>query len=57
MVSDHFVSDPTWTELMAHYTQREAMDIVFTAGQYVLVSIMLNSLGVQLEPKLVSVSR
>lgn len=57
IVSDHFVSDRSWADLIAHYSERQAMDIVFTAGQYVQVSIMLNSLGVQLEPELARVSQ
>ena len=31
-------------------TPRQMMDVVFAAGQYNLVSMALNTLGVQLEP-------
>ncbi len=47
---DAFVSDATWSTLAAHYETQQLMDLVFTIGQYHLVSMALNSLGVQLEP-------
>lgn len=46
---DQFVSDPTWAALAEHYDTRQLMDLVFTVGQYTLVSMALNTLGVQLE--------
>jgi alkylhydroperoxidase family enzyme len=46
---DHFVSNPTWTELAKHYSERQMMDVVFTAGQYTQVSMILNSFGIQLD--------
>jgi alkylhydroperoxidase family enzyme len=50
LVGDHFVSDRTWAELRAHFDEKQCMDVVFTAGQYTQVSMILNSFGVQLEP-------
>jgi hypothetical protein len=47
---DHFVSTPVWTQLAAHYSERQCMDLVFTVGQYTQVSMILNSFGVQLDP-------
>jgi 4-carboxymuconolactone decarboxylase len=47
---DHFVSNPSWTELSKHYSERQCMDLVFTAGQYTQVSMILNSFGIQLDP-------
>lgn len=44
-----FVSDATWAQLKAHFTDKQCMDVVFTAGQYTQVSMMLNTFGVQLE--------
>lgn len=46
---DAFVSDNTWTMLARHYDTQQLMDIVFTVGQYNLVSMALNSFGVQLD--------
>lgn len=45
----HFISDATWARLTAHFTQKQCMDAVFTAGQYTQVSMMLNTFGVQLD--------
>lgn len=48
---DAFISDPTWERLGELDTQQK-MDLVFTVGQYNLVSMALNTLGVQAEPDL-----
>jgi len=47
-----FISDETWNALAKTYDTKQLMDIVFTVGQYNLVSMALNSFGVQLEPGL-----
>lgn len=47
---DHFISDETWAALKAHFSDKQCMDLVFTAGQYTQVCMMLNSFGVQLDP-------
>ncbi|HBD13461.1 MAG TPA: carboxymuconolactone decarboxylase family protein [Porticoccaceae bacterium] len=46
---DAFISDETWAQLSQHYSTEQLMDIVFTAGQYNLVSMALNTFGVQLD--------
>ncbi len=43
------INDTTWARLTAHFTQKQCMDAVFTAGQYTQVSMMLNTFGVQLD--------
>jgi len=48
--ADQFISDATWATLLAHFSQKQAMDVVFTAGQYTQVCMMLNTFGVQLDP-------
>ena len=48
--ADAFVSDDTWNALAAHLDTRQLMDFLFTVGQYNMVSMVLNTLGVQLEP-------
>lgn len=50
LVQDHFLSDATWQGLSAHWSPEQLLDFVFTVGQYTLVSMALNSLGVQLDP-------
>lgn len=44
------VSDPTWAALRARFDERQLLDLIFTVGQYTLVSMALNTLGVQREP-------
>ena len=46
---DAFVSDPTWKALQSHLSTQQLMDLVFAVGQYNLVSMALNSFGVQLD--------
>jgi 4-carboxymuconolactone decarboxylase len=47
--ADAFISDTTWNTLAKSYDTRQMMDLVFTVGQYNLVSMALNSFGVQLD--------
>ena len=47
--SDAHISDATWTALSRIYTTEQMMDLVFTVGQHNLVSMALNSFGVQLD--------
>jgi len=47
--ADSFISDPTWAALAEHLTTEQIMDVVFAVGQYNLVSMALNSFGVQPE--------
>jgi len=46
---DAFISDATWNALAKNYSTEQMMDLVFTVGQYNLVSMALNSFGVQLD--------
>jgi alkylhydroperoxidase family enzyme len=47
--ADQFIQDATWTELGQHFSDKQRMDVVFTAGQYTQVSMILNTFGVQLD--------
>ena len=49
---DAFISDATWQALSQHLDTQQLIDLVFTVGQYQLVSMALNSFGVQPEPGL-----
>jgi alkylhydroperoxidase family enzyme len=44
-----FISDPVWSALSARYDAQQLLDLVFTVGQYNLVSMALNTLGVRLD--------
>jgi alkylhydroperoxidase family enzyme len=46
---DSFISDATWTQLGQHYDDKQKVDLIFAVGQYTMVSMALNSLGVQIE--------
>jgi len=48
--ADAFIADATWASLCEQYDTQRLMDLVFTVGQYNMVSMALNTLGVQLEP-------
>jgi alkylhydroperoxidase family enzyme len=50
--ADAFIGDAAWSALSRHLDTHQLMDLIFTVGQYNLVSMALNSLGVQPEPGL-----
>jgi alkylhydroperoxidase family enzyme len=47
---DDTISDATWTTLAGSYTEPQLIDVVITVAGYRLVSVVLNSIGVQIEP-------
>ena len=47
---DQCISDDTWAALTATWSDQQVLDLIFTVGQYTLVSMALNSLGVQRDP-------
>jgi alkylhydroperoxidase family enzyme len=47
--ADAIVTDSTWKFLADHYSTEQLIDLIFTVGQYHMVSMALNSLGIQLE--------
>ncbi|MDJ0852370.1 MAG: carboxymuconolactone decarboxylase family protein [Myxococcota bacterium] len=49
LLDDAFVSETTWKALSQHFETQQLMDLVFTVGQYNLVSMALNTFGVQLD--------
>jgi alkylhydroperoxidase family enzyme len=42
---DSRIGDATWATLSARYSTEQMIDVVFTVGQYTLVSMALNTLG------------
>ena len=46
---DAMIEEDTWAALSAVYDTKQMMDVVFTVGQYTLVSMALNAFGVQLD--------
>lgn len=49
---EQFVTTPTWAALAAHFSESQRVNLVYTAGQYTQVSMLLNTLGVQLDDDL-----
>ena len=46
---DSCLSDATWEALSERYDDRQKMDLIFCVGQYTMVAMALNSLGVELD--------
>ena len=46
---DQFIADATWRALTSHYRTEQIIDLVFAVGQYTMVSMALNTFGVQIE--------
>lgn len=44
------IDDATWAVLARHLDRRQLMDLVYTIGQYVMVSWAVAAFGVQIEP-------
>lgn len=49
LIADAFIQDKTWNVLNKHLSTQQIMDAVFTVGQYNMLAMALNSLGVQRE--------
>lgn len=49
LIADAFIQDKTWNVLTRHLSTQQIMDAVFTVGQYNMLAMALNSLGVQRE--------
>lgn len=47
--ADAFITDETYAGLAGFFDAQELLDIVFAVGQYNLVSMVLNTFGVQLD--------
>jgi len=47
--ANQFLSDGTWHAWSERYDTRQLFDPIFTVGQYTMLSMALNLLGVQIE--------
>lgn len=50
LVRDQRISDRSWAELRAVYTEAQAMELVFLAGCYLTLAMTTKTFGIQLEP-------
>jgi 4-carboxymuconolactone decarboxylase len=48
---DTAVDDETWNGLAGHLDRRQLLDFLFTVGSYAMLAMVLNAIGVQLEPE------
>ncbi len=49
LLDDAIIEDKTWSILSGHLSTQQLMDLVFTVGQYNMLAMALNTLGVQRE--------
>ncbi|MET0912674.1 MAG: hypothetical protein ABWZ68_05190, partial [Acidimicrobiales bacterium] len=49
LMRDDNVTDATWAALVEHWDEQQRIDLVFTIGQYRMISMALNTFGVQIE--------
>jgi len=47
--ADAFISDVTFAELQKYFDEKQILDVIFAVGQYNMVSMALNTTGVQLD--------
>lgn len=47
---DARISDSTWQALASRLSEEQLLDVIFTVGNYHVVSFALNSCGVELDP-------
>ena len=50
LLAECMISENTWNVLSRHLTTQEIIDTIFTVGQYNMVSMALNSLGIERDP-------
>ncbi len=50
LLAETMISNETWELLSHHLTTEQVTDAIFTVGQYNMMAMALNSLGVQREP-------
>jgi len=46
------IGDETWQALASRYSETQLMDFIFTAGQYHMLAMALNSFGVELDSRI-----
>jgi alkylhydroperoxidase family enzyme len=44
------VSDEVWSKLAVEYDEKQLIEILFVVGEYTMLSMVVNSAGVELEP-------
>ena len=47
--ADSCIAPETWTALAAHYSEQQILDLIFTVGNYTMLAMALNFIGVELD--------
>lgn len=56
LLEGYRVSDATWRVLATHLDERQLVELTFVVGTYVGLAMVFNSLGLELDPELLSVT-
>ncbi len=48
---DAMLQDDAWTAMAERYNAQQMMDAIFTGAEYILLSMLANGLGVELDPR------
>jgi alkylhydroperoxidase family enzyme len=54
---DQFITDATWNALRQRYDDRQLIDLIYTVGEYTMLSMFNNSVGVQLEQGIIGLPK
>jgi 4-carboxymuconolactone decarboxylase len=54
LVTEHCIADATYAVLAKRYTPQQLLDLVFTVGNYTMMSMTTNTFGVQVEANIES---
>ena len=52
LVGEGIIADQTWTVLSAQLSTQQILDVIFTAGSYVMLGWMVQSFGIELDDDL-----
>lgn len=50
LVETRCIGDTTWASLAAELGETQLLDVIFTVGQYTMLAMALNTIGVEREP-------
>ena len=53
--SNRFITDATWQTLAGRYTDQQLVEVVLTVGNYTMLGMYFNTIGVPLEPGMAQV--
>ncbi|GGN99612.1 hypothetical protein GCM10011610_67720 [Nocardia rhizosphaerihabitans] len=51
LLDQHRVDDTTWAQLERHFDKRQLLELLFVAGSYLCLAMVLNSVALQPDPE------